>query len=99
MAARRAICYPIAPMKPPVPNPGYDRTIALLREAGYHRLRSFQCSDAMGRGITAPEVGMEVWAGPKGVLLVQQWTKGCGAQVYLGWGAGQTFEELRGALL
>jgi hypothetical protein len=85
-------------MNQPVANPGYDGTVKVLREAGYHCTRQFRCSDSMRKGYIPCEELMEVWLGPKGVLIVQKWTKGCGAQVYLGWGAGQTFDELKAAL-
>jgi hypothetical protein len=85
-------------MKPYISNPGYEGTVKVLCEAGYHRLRQFRCSDSMERGVIPAEEFMEVWVGTKGVLIVQKWTKGNGAHVYLGWGAGQTFEELKVAL-
>lgn len=82
----------------PAPNPGYDQTIAILREAGYQCGRQFRASDSALPGFIPSEDCFEVWLGPKGVVIVQRWTKGNGAMVYLGWGAGSTFEELKAAL-
>ena len=85
-------------MKTSVPNPAYDRTIAILREAGYYRLRSFTASDSTQRGVLQAELGFEVWGGRKGVIIVQQWSQGNGAAVYAGWTLGHTDDDLRSAL-
>lgn len=81
----------------PRANPAHDKTVAILHAKGYNRLRSFQANDCP-RGAKPCEVGFEVWAGPKGTLIVQQWTEGNGAAVYASWPLGHTFEALEAAL-
>jgi len=80
----------------PVPNPGYDRTVAILREAGYNRLRSFEAKHE--RGEIVPEIGFEVWGGRKGTFILQQWKGGNGAHLYGTQGLGYTFEDLKAIL-
>ncbi len=83
-------------MKPPVPNPGYDRTAKVLIDAGYRCVREFTAKSE--RGIVMPERRFEIWIGTKGCVMVQVWNDGCGCDVYLNWCAGHTDEELKAAL-
>lgn len=96
MAARPVTCYPMVPMKTPVPNPGYDRTIRILHEKDYRRLDSFERKAE--RGQLVPETHWEIWAGPKGTLVLQVWKDGNGVHVLGTMGLGQTDEDLRAVL-
>lgn len=78
------------------PNPGYDRTIRVLNEKGYRRLDSFERKAE--RGVIFPETHWEIWAGPKGTLVLQVWTKGNGVHVLGTMGLGNTDADLRAAL-
>ncbi len=78
------------------PNPGYDRTIRVLHDKGYQRLDSF--TRTAERGCILPESHWEIWAGPKGTLVLQVWTKGNGVHVLGTMGLGHTDDELKAAL-
>lgn len=82
----------------PIANPGYDGTIAILREAGYHCRRQFRATDGLEPGMIPVEDLFELYVGPKGVVIVQKWAGGHGAHCYVNWGIGHTFEELKAAL-
>lgn len=84
------------PSSVPVPNPGYDTTVSILREAGYHRRNVFKRQQL--RGFICPEDHFEVFTGPKGVIFLQVWKDGNGVNVMGNWPFGSTFEELKAAL-
>lgn len=81
---------------PPVPNPAYDQTVVILNGAGYHRLDTFK--RATNPGYLTPEDHFELWAGPKGTLILQVWKDGNGVHVLGTMGLGSTFEDLKAAL-
>lgn len=83
-------------MKPPVPNPGYDRTAKVLIDAGYRCAREFSAKPE--RGIVMPERRFEIWIGRKGCVMVQVWTGESGCDVYTNWSVGHADDELKAAL-
>jgi len=83
-------------MKKPTPNPAYDQTVAILREAGYQRLSDFNRERLPGYII--PETHFEVWGGAKGTLILQVWKDGNGVATYADWPLGHTFDELKAAI-
>lgn len=83
-------------MKPITPNPAYESTTAILREAGYNRLSEFKRQQLPGYLI--PETHFEVWAGRKGTLILQVWKDGHGVATYADWPLGHTFDALKEAL-
>ncbi len=88
--------YLVTLMKPPVPNPGYDRTAKVLIDAGYRCASEFERKPE--RGFNIPELRFEIWIGTKGCVMVQVWKDGCGCDVYTNWHVGHTDDELKAAL-
>lgn len=82
----------------PVPNPAFDRTIALLIEKGYQCGSCFKRDAESSRGLNIPETHFELWVGPKGCVIVQEWKDGNGCDVYVNWAAGHRFDEMGAAL-
>lgn len=87
--------------KPPVPNPGYDKTRAILFEKGYTHLRTFIAK--LDKGCLPSEERFEIWAKmPVGnstqLIMLQVWRDGNGVCTYTTAGLGNTFDELKGAL-
>ena len=80
------------------PNPGYDKTVAILREAGYIPMRGYTAR--VERGETNPEERFEVWAGglPTQTLILQKWKDGNGVAVYGNRAYGSTYDELKAML-
>lgn len=78
------------------PNPGYDKTATLLREAGYDCIRYFEVK--LPKGYLPSEDRFEVWAGSKGVLIAQVWRDGNGVHLYADWSLGSTLDQLKEAL-
>lgn len=78
------------------PNPAYETTCKILREAGYNRLSEFK--RAKMDGYLIPESHFEVWGGRKGTLIMQVWKDGNGCSTYADWSLGHTFDQLKEAL-
>jgi hypothetical protein len=77
-------------------NPACETTVQLLRAARYDCIRSFKAVRQFG--CANPENRFEIWAGPKGTLILQFWGDGNGVSAYADWPLGHTFTELEKAL-
>jgi hypothetical protein len=70
------------------------KTHSILESKNYHMV---DCVAPPSR-LYSHWLRLEIWTGPKGVLIVQVWKDDNGCSTYANWPTGNTFDELEAML-
>lgn len=68
----------------------------ILRKKGFRPVS--EIPSPKGRNVICHWSRLEIWTGPKGVVIMQHWKDGSGVHCYADWPLGNTWEELDAAL-